>query len=160
MDPLTMAIVAGIANAGLSYLDSRKRAKEIRAHNKRIDKAIKANKQQEGRMAIDARASQDWAANQLRKHRNNPNAIHAVENMYANKISSTVDGITKLRGQNAQLRMSKGRPESVGSSSLGALGVGTASGMSTASMMSKKDEENQSILNILKKLGIEGGTDV
>ncbi|MFA7142562.1 MAG: hypothetical protein WC175_01075 [Candidatus Dojkabacteria bacterium] len=154
-----MAATSG-ANAGLSFLDSIRRAKEIKAHNKRIDKAIKANKQQEGRIAIDARASQDWAANQLMKHRNNPNAIHAVENMYANKISSAVDGITKLRGQNAQLRMSKGRPESVGSSLIGSLGIGANTFMSMSSLMSKKDEENQSILNILKKLGIEGGTDV
>lgn len=158
MDPLTMAIVAGVANAGLSYLDSRKRAKEIKAHNKRIDKAIQTNKQQAGRLSIDARASQDWAANQLMKHRKNPNAIGAVENMYANKISSTIQGISKLRGQNAQLRMSKGKPESAGSALLGSLGVGVASGMSMSSIMRKKDEE-ENILNILKRLGI-GGTDV
>lgn len=158
MGPLTMGIAFGVANAGLSYLDSRRRAKEIKAHNKRINKMIKANKQQEGRMAIDARASQDWAANQLMKHRKNPNAIGAVENMYANKISSTIQGISKLREQNAQLKMSKGKPESAGSALFGSLGVGIASGMSMSSMIGKK--EDQDIMEILKRLGIGGGTDV
>lgn len=156
MNPWLMAAAAG-ANAALSYLDSRKRAKEIKAHNKRIDKAIQTNKQQAGRLGVDARASQDWASNQLMKHRKNPNAIGAVENMYANKISSAVQGITQLRGQNAQLKMSKGSPESVGSSLIGSLGIGVASAMSMSSLMNKKDEENKSILDILKKLGIGGG---
>ena len=159
MDPLTMAIVGGVANSGLSYLDSRKRAKEIRAHNKRIDKAIQTNKQQSERLGIDARASQDWASNQLMKHRKNPNAIGAVENMYANKISSAVNGITQLRDQNAQLRMSKGKPESAQSSLLGSLGVGVASAMSMSSMMGDKGGEDKDILNILKSLGIGGTND-
>lgn len=68
---------------------------------------ISDNKGLQKRLGIDARVAQDWASSQLVKHRRNREALGAVENMYANKISGTTQGILGLRQQNAQLRTQK-----------------------------------------------------
>ncbi|NLV87583.1 MAG: hypothetical protein GX025_10285, partial [Clostridiales bacterium] len=68
---------------------------------------ISDNKGLQKRLGIDARVAQDWASSQLVKHRNNREALGAVEGMYANKISGTTQGIMGLRQQNAQLATQK-----------------------------------------------------
>jgi hypothetical protein len=143
----------GLAQAGLSFLDSRNKAKEAKKMRKLIDKRKNENKREMKMLGVDARASQDWAANQLMKNRNNPAGSNAIANMFSNKVNSAKEGISGLRRENTQLEMSKPSSESWQSSALGALGTGIA-GASTmyASMGDNKDKEGKSAFSWLNGL--------
>lgn len=94
-------------STGLGILQGMSHNRQAKAHNKRIDNMISDNKGLQKRLGIDARVAQDWASSQLVKHRNNREALGAVEGMYANKISGTTQGIMGLRQQSAQLATQK-----------------------------------------------------
>lgn len=125
------SVALGAAQTGLSYLDSRQRAKEAKAQRKRIDKLKQNNIQDMRTLEIDARAAQDWAANQIMKNRNNREGANAIANMFSQKINNASQGISELRRENVQLEASKPKVESWQSSLLGSAGLGFLSGMST-----------------------------
>ena len=106
MSLLISGLIMG-GSTGIGLLQGMSHNRQAKAHNKRIDNMISDNKGLQKRLGIDARVAQDWASSQLVKHRNNREALGAVEGMYANKISGTTQGIMGLRQQNAQLATQK-----------------------------------------------------
>lgn len=106
MSLLISGLIMG-GSTGIGLLQGMSHNRQARAHNKRIDNMISDNIGLQKRLGIDARVAQDWASSQLVKHRNNREALGAVEGMYANKISGTTQGIMGLRQQNAQLATQK-----------------------------------------------------